>query len=159
MSSIVAIKGFNDILPTQTPARGTSTFSIFNLMLMLINKFVCRWSSKPICLSVQLVMRPISSKINVHILRQRQSARVIDFASGGTDAVYVPCLSITLLRGANTARGGISAECFVMKNRKKVVIANSINLVWKLLVLATPDMDAGADFNDRTVMETYGRCR
>jgi hypothetical protein len=134
MSSIVAIKGFNDVLPSQTPAWRRLEQHLASLM----DAYGYQQIRLPMVEHTGLFKRAIGDATDIvekemyTFFDKGNPPESLTLRPEGTQVVYVPCLS-TICCVARRRVCGISAQCSVMKNHKKVVTVSFISLVWKPL--------------------------
>lgn len=129
MSSIVAIKGFNDILPTQTPAWRRLEQHLASLM----DAYGYQQIRLPIVEQTTLFKRSIGDATDIvekemyTFFDKGNPPESLTLRPEGTAGCVRAMLEHNLLRGA-TRVCGISGQCSVMKNRKRAVIVSFINL-------------------------------
>jgi hypothetical protein len=156
MSSIVAIKGFNDILPTQTAAWRRLEQHLASLM----DAYGYQQIRLPIVEQTGLFKRAIGDATDIvekemyTFFDKGNPPESLTLRPEGTAGCVRAMLNITCCVVQRHVCG-IWVQCSVMKNHKKVVTVSSISLVWKLLVWQRQILMLN-DFDDCTFVETYG---
>jgi histidyl-tRNA synthetase len=134
MSSIVAIKGFNDTLPTQTAAWR----SLEQQLASLMDAYGYQQIRLPIVEQTGL-KRAIGDATDIvekemyTFFDKGTPPESLTLRPEGTAGVCVRCWNITYCVAQHRVFG-MWVQCSAMKSHKKVAIASSINLVLKLLV-------------------------